>query len=87
MIETLLPQAHVLRVPVSAPVSGLHLEQLATLRLENAAFRAQNAALQEHRRQLEARLRQNSSNSSRPPCTDPPQAPPAGWRWRLWFRS
>src|SRR5918912_1545952 len=32
-------------------------------------------ALQEQVRELEARLGQNSSNSSRPPSSDPPQAP------------
>src|SRR5215208_1966061 len=32
-------------------------------------------ALQERIRELEARLGQNSSNSSRPPSSDPPQAP------------
>jgi transposase len=48
---------------------------LATLRLENAALRAQNAVLQERIRELEARLAQDSSNSSRPPSSDLPQAP------------
>src|SRR5215203_2772082 len=33
-------------------------------------------AQREHIRELEARLGQNSSNSSRPPSADPPQAPP-----------
>src|SRR5918911_1791925 len=84
MIETLLPQAPDVGAPVSASDSGPLLEQLATLRLENAALRAQNAALQERVRDLEARLGQNSSNSSRPPSSDPPQAsarpkaPPSG---------
>src|ERR671933_520270 len=32
-------------------------------------------ALQQRIRELEARLGQNSSNSSRPPSSDPPQAP------------
>src|SRR5918911_4458087 len=76
MIETLLPQAPDVGAPVSASDSGPLLEQLATLRLENAALRAQNAALQERVRELEAWLGQNSSNSSRPPSADPPQAPP-----------
>ena len=44
------------------------LEELATLRLENAALR-------ERVRELEARLGQTSANSSRPPSSDPPQAP------------
>ena len=58
------------------------LEQLTTLRLENAALRMENAALraesavlQERVRELEARLGQTSANSSRPPSSDPPQAP------------
>jgi transposase len=51
------------------------LEQLAALRRENAALRAENAVLQERVRELEARLGQNSTNSSRPPSSDPPQAP------------
>jgi transposase len=50
-------------------------EELATLRLENAALRAENAILQQRIRELEARLGQCSSNSSRPPSSDPPQAP------------
>src|SRR5262249_430292 len=57
-------------------------EALATLRLENAALRTENAALRaesavlhERVRELEARLGQNSTNSSRPPSSDPPQAP------------
>jgi transposase len=76
MSVTLLPQAPDVGAPVSAPDSGPLLEQLATLRVENAVLRAQNAALQERIRELEARLGQNSTNSSRPPSTDPPKAPP-----------
>jgi transposase len=51
------------------------LEELATLRLENAALRVENAALHGRVRELEARLGQTSANSSRPPSSDPPQAP------------
>src|SRR3712207_3574812 len=40
------------------------------------AAQALIVALQQRIRKLEARLGQNSSNSSRPPSTDPPQAPP-----------
>ena len=54
-----------------APDPAPLLEELATLRLENAALRVQNAALQERIRGLEARLGQTSSNSSRPPSSDP----------------
>src|SRR4051794_19866908 len=66
------------RTPDRAPL----LVELATLRLENAALRAENAVLQaesavlhERIRELEARLGQTSANSSRPPASDPPQAP------------
>src|SRR5213592_1609513 len=51
------------------------LEQVAALRRKNAALCAENVALQERVRELEARLGQNSTNSSRPPSSDPPQAP------------
>jgi transposase len=51
------------------------LEQLVTLRLANAALHAENAALQERIHELEARLGQDTSNSSRPPSSDPPPAP------------
>ena len=71
--------------PEPAPL----LEELAALRQENAALgtenealRAENATLQaesivlhERVRELEARLGQTSANSSRPPSSDPPQAP------------
>jgi transposase len=76
MIETPVRLAPALSATVPAPDPTSFLEQLATLRLENAALRAQNAALQARIRELEARLGQNSSNSSRPPSTDSPQAPP-----------
>src|SRR3954453_17539787 len=66
------------RTPDPAPL----LEELTTLRQENAtlrlvngALRAENAALQERIRELEAQLGQTSANSSRPPSSDPPQAP------------
>jgi transposase len=76
MIETPLPPVPELWATLPAPDPARLLEQLATLRLENAGLRAQNAALQERIRELEAQLGQNSSNSSRPRSTDPPQAPP-----------
>src|SRR5215210_6649009 len=74
MIATKLPLAPDLLAPLPAPDSAPLLEQVATLRQENAALCAENAALQERIRELEARLGQNSSNSSRPPSSDPPQA-------------
>jgi transposase len=42
---------------------------------ELVAVRAELASLQARVQELEARLGQNSSNSSRPPSTDPPNAP------------
>jgi transposase len=75
MIETTLPRAPDLWAPVSAPDSALLVAELATLRAENAALRAENLVRQGHIRELEARLGQNSSNSSGPPSSDPPQAP------------
>jgi transposase len=76
MIETTRPLPPELWATVPAPEPAPLPDELATLRLENAALRAQNAALQERIRELEARLGQNSSNSSRPPSTDPSQTPP-----------
>jgi transposase len=76
MIETILPPGPELCATTPAPDHAPLLEQLATLRLENAGLRAQNAVLQARVHELEARLAQNSSNSSRPPSTDPPQGPP-----------
>src|SRR5581483_9650664 len=76
MIETPFPLAPDLWATVPAPDPAPLLEQLAELRLENAALRAQNAALHARIRELEARLGQTSANSSRPPSSDPPQALP-----------
>jgi hypothetical protein len=64
MIETPLPLALELGAPVPAPDRASILEQLATLRLENAALRAQHAVLEARSRELGARLGQDSSNSS-----------------------
>src|SRR5215213_6045394 len=43
---------------------------------ELVALRAENAQLRTRVQELEARLGQNSTNSSRPPSSDPPGAPP-----------
>ncbi len=75
MIETPLPLAPVLWATLPAAESTPLLEQLAMLRLENVALRAENAVLQARGRDLQARLGQTSSNSSRPPSSDPPQVP------------
>ena len=81
MIETPLAPEGWATLPAPEPAL---LEQVAMLRLENAALRAENAVLRARVRELEVQLGQNSSNSSRPPSTDPPQtrprpkAPPTG---------
>src|SRR4051794_39830817 len=75
MLETLLPCAPERWATNPAPDHASLLEQLATLRLDNAALRAQNAVLQERIRELEARLGQTSCNSSLPPSSDPPHVP------------
>src|SRR4051795_6721413 len=81
MIATTLPLASEQWATLPAPDPAL-LEQVATLRRENAALRVETVALQAERavlheriRELEACLGQTSANSSRPPSSDPPQAP------------
>lgn len=49
---------------------------IEALRGENARLQDLVAQLQARVQALEARLGQNSTNSSRPPSADPPQAPP-----------
>jgi transposase len=73
MIETTLPLPAELWVTVPAPAQAALLALVATLQSENAA-------LHERIRELEARVGQDSSNSSRPPSTDPPQAAAKGKR-------
>ena len=73
MMETTSALAPELWATVSARDRAPLLEQWATLRLENAALRAQNAVLQQRIRELEARLGQDSSNSSRPPSSHRPE--------------
>src|SRR5919202_7016089 len=75
MIKTPLPLVPDLSAMVPAPDSAPLLELVATLRRENAALRAENAVLHERVQELEVRLAQTSANSSRPPSSDPPQAP------------
>src|SRR4051794_36579256 len=75
MIETALPLVPERRPMLPAPDHALR-EQVATLRLENAALRAEKAVQQLRIRALEVQLGQNSSNSSRPPSSDPPHVPP-----------
>jgi len=76
MIETPLPLAPARGPTLPAPDPAALLEQVATLRLENAALSAENVLLHARIRELEPRLGQNSSNSSRPPASDPPHVPP-----------
>src|SRR5712692_8024689 len=83
MIDTSLPLPAELWATLPAPDPEARLEELATLhrenaalRVENAALRVENAALHQQVQELSAWRGQNSSNSSRPPSTDPPQAPP-----------
>jgi transposase len=75
MSVTMLPLGPEPAATTPAPDPAPLLEELATLRLENTALRAENAALQARVRELEGRLGQTSANSSRPPSSDPPQAP------------
>jgi len=67
MIETPLPLAPERRATLPAPHPAPFLEQLAMLRLENAALRAQDAALQARIRDLEAQLGQSASKIPRVP--------------------
>jgi hypothetical protein len=60
--------------PPGEELAALRQEN-AALRTENAAVRAESAVLHERVRELEARLGHNSTNSSRPPSSDPPHAP------------
>ena len=76
MIEATLLLPAELWATLPAPDQAPLVEQLATLRRENAALRAENAVLQLRIRKLEARLEQDSSNSSQPPSSDPPHALP-----------
>src|SRR5207248_458365 len=82
MIETMLPRAPDIWATTPTPDLAALLEEVApllrenaALRAENAALRAENVALQERIRELDTQLGQNSANSSRPPSSDPPQAP------------
>ena len=52
------------------------LDLLQVVCVELVALRAENSRLQARVQELEARLGQNSTNSSRPPSSDPPEAPP-----------
>ena len=64
MIETPLPPVPELWATLPAPDPARLLEQLATLRLENAALRAQNAALQERIRERQAQFGRTGRSAS-----------------------
>lgn len=59
--------------PATLPEAHAVIEALWT---EHARLRGVVARLETQVQELEARLGQNSSNSSQPPAADPPQAPP-----------
>ena len=62
-------------------VANPNCPECARLRAEVASLTAKVAQLEFQVRDLRARLNQNSSNSSRPPSSDPPwQAPRSGPR-------
>lgn len=73
LIETTPALAPDLWATVPAPAPAPLPAELATLRLENAARRAQDAVRPARIREREARQGQDTSNSSRPPSSDPPQ--------------
>lgn len=58
------------------------LHRVETLEAENAALRAESAKRQAENKDLKRQLNQNSSNSSKPPSTDPPGHPPRKKRQR-----
>ena len=55
------------------PAEGRAL--ILALQAQVVALQTEVAALHAHRRELQARLGQDSSNSARPPSADPPHAP------------
>jgi transposase len=80
-----LPGAIRAALPAEAQAYVAALEAaVALLQQETAALRAEMVTLRTRVTELDARLGQNSTNSSRPPSSDPPgakqAAPPAGSR-------
>jgi len=69
-----LEEAYRVLANLGQQLSGLQAE-VQRLRAEHTRLCADNAALQDRIRELEARLGQHSGNSSRPPSADLPQAP------------
>jgi hypothetical protein len=84
MIEMPLPLAPERSAPVPAPHHGPLLEQLATLWLENAALRAQNAALQERICDLEARRGRSGGTLCRDDSRGGMVRPASRWHSCCW---
>jgi transposase len=78
----LLPEVRTYISALEAAIDGQNLEinalrsEVNALRSQSAARDAQLQALQVQVTELQARLGQTSQNSSRPPSSDPPGAPP-----------
>ena len=62
---------------IRATLPPVAVAYLAALEAAVATLQAENAALRAEVEALKARLGQNSTNSGRPPSTDPPRARPA----------
>ena len=58
------------------------LDELGELRAQNATLLERVTVLMAEVEELKRRLGQNSTNSSRPPSSDPPQAPKRAARER-----
>jgi transposase len=58
--------------PSNDPTSALLMAEMEVLKAEIRDLKAENEALKAENRDLKAQLGQNSSNSSKPPSTDPP---------------
>ena len=76
--------SEVLRLPeeVRATLPPAVVAYVAALEAAVAALQAETAALRAEVETLKARLGQNSTNSGRPPSSDPPRARPAAPPWR-----
>ena len=84
MIETPGPLAPERRATVPAPDPAPLLEQLATLWLENAALRAENAALPERIRDLEARRGRSGGTLCRDDSRGGMVRPASRWHSCCW---
>src|SRR3954453_17531880 len=84
MIETPVPLAPEPRATVTDPDPAPLLEPLATRRLENATLRAQNAALRERIRDLEARRGRSGGTLCRDDCCGGMVRPASRWHSCCW---